>query len=93
MNWKITHIVNLIWFNPITCVHYYNHQIKCFQKLCIKNDTIFGPLLDCFFVTKFWNCGSGHNNGLLWVANAPTYGLEFNKIIENFVDKYITCDR
>jgi len=49
----------------------------------------------CWIVSllqKFENCGSGHNNGLIWVANAPTYGLEFNKIIENFVDKYITCD-
>jgi hypothetical protein len=60
--------------------------------LCIKDDTIFGPLLDCFFVTKFQNCGSGHNNGLLWVANAPTCGLEFNKVIEILVDKCITHD-
>jgi hypothetical protein len=51
---EIMHIVNLVWFNPITCAHYYDHRIKCFQKLCIKDDTIFGPLLDCFFVTKIW---------------------------------------
>jgi hypothetical protein len=52
----------------------------------------FLDLVGFFFVTNFQNYGSGHNNGLLWVANAPTYGLEFNKIIENIVDKYITCD-
>jgi len=45
-----------------------------------------------FSVTEFQNRGSEYDHGLLWVANAPTYGLDFNKIIENFVDKYITCD-
>jgi hypothetical protein len=66
--------------------------MKYFQKLCIKDDTIFEPLLDFFFVTKFQNHGSEHDHGLLWVVNVPTYGLDPNKIIENFVDKYITFD-
>jgi hypothetical protein len=46
------HIANLIQSNPITCAHYYDHHKKCFQKLCIKDDMIFGPLLKFFFVTK-----------------------------------------
>ncbi len=80
------HIANLIQFNPITSAHYYDHHMKCFQKLCMKNDMIFGPFLDFFFVIEF------QNHGLLQVANAPTYALDYNKIIENFVDKYIACD-
>jgi hypothetical protein len=28
----------------------------------------------------------------LWVANAPIYGFGSNNAIENFVDKYISCD-
>jgi hypothetical protein len=86
------HIANLIQSNPITCAHYYDHHMKCFQKLCMKDDMIFGPLLSFVFVTKFQNCGSEYDHELLWVANAPTYGLDFNKLFENFVDKYITCD-
>jgi hypothetical protein len=89
---EIKHIANLIQSNPITCAHYYDHHMKCFQKLCMKDDMIFGPLLDFFFVTEFQNRGSEYNHGLLWVANAPTYGLDSNKKIENFVDKYIPCD-
>jgi hypothetical protein len=59
----------------------------------MKDDMIFGPLLDVFFVIKFQNHGSEHDQGLLWVANAPNlHGLDCNKIIEIFVDKYITCD-
>jgi hypothetical protein len=48
---------------------------------------------DFFFVIKFQNHGSEHDQGLLWVANAPNpHGLDSNQIIEFFVDKYITCD-
>jgi hypothetical protein len=28
----------------------------------------------------------------LWVVNAPTYGLNSNNTIENFVNKYMTYD-
>jgi hypothetical protein len=48
--------------------------------------------LDFSFVTKFQNHGNKHDHGLLWVVNALTHGLDSNKIIENFVDKYITCE-
>jgi hypothetical protein len=58
----------------------------------MKDDRNFELLLDFFFVTKFQNHGSEHDHGLLWVVNAPTYGLDSNKIIEIFVDKYTTCD-
>ncbi len=86
------HIANLIQSDPITCVHYNDHHMKGFQKLCMKDDMIFGPLLDFIFVIEFQNRVSDYDHGLLWVANAPTYGLDSNKIIENFVHKYITCD-
>jgi hypothetical protein len=58
----------------------------------MKDNSILGHLLDLFFVTKFLSCGSKHDHGLLWVANAPIYGLDSNNAIENFVDKYISCD-
>ncbi len=63
--------------------------MKTFRRLCIKDNLIFGHLLNFFFVTKFQNYESQHNHGLLWVANAPIYGLDSNYAIENFVDMYI----
>jgi len=38
----------------------------------MKDDMIWGTLLDFFFVIKFQNHGGEHDQGLLWVANAPT---------------------
>jgi len=66
--------------------------MKSFCTLCLKDNSIFGPLVEFFFVTKFQSRGSQHDYGLLWVANAPIYGLDSNNAIENFVDKYISCD-
>jgi hypothetical protein len=58
----------------------------------MKDNSIFGHLLDFFFVTKFQSRGSQHDHVVLWVANAPIYGLDSNNAIEKFVDKYISCD-
>jgi hypothetical protein len=58
----------------------------------MKNNSVFGHLLDFFFLIEFQSHGSQHDHGLLWVANAPIYGLDSNNAIENFVDKYISCD-
>jgi len=55
----------------------------------MKNNSIFGHF---FIVTNFKGCESQYDHGFLWVANAPTYNLDLNNVIENFVDKYISCD-
>jgi len=66
--------------------------MKSFCTLSLKDNSIFGHLVEFFLVTKFQSRGSQHDHGLLWVANAPIYGLDSNNAIENFVDKYISCD-
>jgi len=53
----------------------------------MKDNFIFGHLLNLIFVTKFQSYESQHDHGLLWVANALIYGA-----IENFVEKYISYD-
>jgi hypothetical protein len=59
----------------------------------MRDNSILGHLLDIFFVTKLQiSHGSQHDHGLLWVANAPIYGLDPKNAITNFVDKYISCD-
>jgi hypothetical protein len=66
--------------------------MKSFRTLCIKTNSIFGHLLDFFLLHNFKVMGSQHDHGLLWVANAPIYGLDSNNVIENFVEKYISCN-
>jgi hypothetical protein len=44
------------------------------------------------FVIEFQNRGSKHDHGLLWIKNAPMYGMHTNEEIERFVNMYISCD-
>jgi hypothetical protein len=52
----------------------------------------FGKISDYVFVTEFQNRGSEHDHALLWIEGAPIYGADNNSQIEQFVDKYITCN-
>ncbi len=44
------------------------------------------------FATKFQNHGNKYGHGLLWIKNAPMYGMHTNEEIEQFVNMYIFCD-
>ncbi len=57
-----------------------------------QNIIIFLGIFLIFFITKFQNYGSEHDHGLLWIKNAPMYGMHTNEEIEWFVNMYISCD-
>jgi hypothetical protein len=63
---KSKHVTNLIQCDPITCARYYDHCMRFFHTLCMKDSSIFGHLLDFFFVIEFQSRGSQHDHGLLW---------------------------
>jgi hypothetical protein len=67
-----------------------------FCKLITKDHYLFGNIYIYiyiyFLVTEFQNCGSEHDHGLLWIKNAPMYGMHINEKIEKFVDMYISYD-
>ncbi len=44
-----------------------------------KEPSIFKQVYDFFFVTKFQNHGSEHDHGLLWIKDAPIYGINTNE--------------
>jgi hypothetical protein len=68
--------------------------IKCLVSLHYSTNIPF--FLDKFtkkqFVTKFQNHCNEHEHHLLWIKDAPMYGINTNEEIEKFVDKYISCD-
>jgi hypothetical protein len=47
------HFTNLVIFDPVTCTHYYNHQMVAFHNLLKKDSSIFGKVDDFYFITKF----------------------------------------
>jgi hypothetical protein len=82
----------LIIKDPMTCTRYYRHIINTLRQLICYDETFFGKILDYFFVTKFQNRGNEHDHALLWIEGSLVYGADNNSQIEQFVDKYITCN-
>ncbi len=72
---NLIHITELICNDPITCARYCDHKTSCFCTLFNKDPSIFGQVCDFCFVTKFQNCDSEHDHGLLWIKDAPIYGI------------------
>lgn len=52
----------------------------------------FRIFISSFLFREFQNHKNEHDHGILWVVNAPSYGLNSNNTIENFVNKYMTYD-
>jgi len=81
----------LVRKDPVTCTRYYRHKTNALKQLICQDSTFFGKILDYYFVTEFQNRGSAHEHALIWIENAPVYGINSNLEIENFSDNYITC--
>jgi len=64
--------------------------MAAFCNLFIKK-SIFGKVNDFYFVAKFQNRNE-HDHGLLWIKDAPIYGIDSNETIQQFVDKYVTLN-
>jgi len=54
--------------------HYYEHRMIGFPKLLKATNTLFGKIND-FFAIKFQIGGLPHDHGLLWIENAPHFGV------------------
>jgi hypothetical protein len=82
----------LIRKDLVTCTHYYRHRINALKQLIFHDEMFFGKISDYFFVNEFRDGGNEHDQKLLWIEGAPVYGYNNNSEIEQFVDKYITCN-
>jgi hypothetical protein len=86
------HIDYLIRKDPVTCTRYYRDKINALRQLICHDEMFFGKISYYFFVTEFQNRGNEHDHALLWIKGAPVYGADNNSEIEQFVEKYITCN-
>ena len=88
---------NLIRNDPVTCVHYFEHRLKCLWEIL---SAPCGPfqgyeLRDKYVRVEFQVRGSPHIHALLWLKNAPKYDKEKPKSIERcteFIDKLISVN-
>ncbi|CAF1408764.1 unnamed protein product, partial [Adineta steineri] len=85
----------LIRQDPVTCVRYFEHKLKCLWEIL---SAPCGPfqgyeLVDKYVRTEFQVRGSPHVHALLWLKNAPKYDKNNPESIERcveFIDKLIS---
>ena len=73
--------------NPITASRMFVHRLSAFLRLviCDKSNPI-GEIIDYMERTEFQNRGSPHGHLLLWVKNAPKFGVHSDHEVEKFID-------
>jgi DNA replication protein DnaC len=84
----------LIRSDPVNTARYFDHRVQVFINVFLqsKMDPL-GKVCDLFYRVEFQQRGSPHIHGLLWIEDAPIYGVDTNDKIEEFVDRHITCVR
>ena len=94
-NMKIEYKYHLIKDDPVTCAQYFDHKFREILKVLKHESGPFAPfkLIDYFIRVEFQHRGSPHVHCLLWLDNGPKIDNLGNfEEIEEFIDKYITCD-
>ncbi|CAF3286262.1 unnamed protein product [Rotaria sp. Silwood2] len=86
---------DLIRKDPVTCVRYFEHRIKCLWEILSAPSGPFQgyELEDKYVRIEFQARGSPHVHALIWLKNAPKYDKNkpesIKKCIE-FIDKLIS---
>ena len=84
----------LIRSDPVTVTRYFDHRVKKFfwnflQSSCEP----LGRIKEFFYRIEIQQRGSPHIHGILWVDEAPKYEVDSVKKIQDYIDKFITCER
>ena len=79
--------------DPVTCARYYDHRMRAFQNIMMKNcNEMYGHVSDYMFCDESQCRGSLHRHGLIWIKDAPIYGVDRDEDVCNWIDAHITTD-
>ncbi|CAF4606665.1 unnamed protein product, partial [Rotaria sp. Silwood2] len=86
---------DLIKQDPVTCVRYFEHRLKCLWEILSASCGPFRyyELEDKYVRIEFQIRGSPHIHALIWLKNAPKYDKNNPESIEKcieFIDKLIS---
>ena len=83
---------NWIRRNPVTAARHYQYRLNTFFQEFLKSPgNPLGELVDHAIRIEFQNRGSPHAHCVLWIKDAPKYGVDDSTNVCQFIDKYITC--
>ena len=86
--------VKSIWLkrNPVTAARQFHYRLNVFFQDFLKSTANpLGEIVDYAIRIEFQARGSPHAHCVLWVKDAPQYGVDDDSTVCNFIDQYVSC--
>ena len=78
----------------MTCARHFDYQVNKFlQSFLLSTAAPLGNVADWFYRVEYQQRGSPHIHMLIWLENAPTFGVDLDCDVVSFIDKIITCEK
>ena len=82
----------LIQSDPVTCARHFDFQFNTFLKDVLMSEIApIGKIKDWFYRVEYQQRGSPHIHMLIWLENAPVYGVDKDEDVVAYIDSIITC--
>ena len=82
----------LIQCDPVTCARHFDYQFNTFLKDFLTSEcALLGKLKDWFYRVECQQQGLPHIHMLIWLENAPVFGVDKDEDVIVFIDQIITC--
>ena len=92
LNWEQK--CRLIQSDPVTCARHFENQFNQFlSTFLMSNVSPLGSISDWFYRVEYQQRGSPHIHMLLWIKNAPIFGIDDDNEVISFIDSIITCQK
>jgi hypothetical protein len=84
----------LIQSDPVTCARHFDYQFNTFLKDILRSELApLGKIKDWFYRVEYQQRGSPHIHMLIWLENAPVFGVDKDEDVIAFIDQIITCGK
>ena len=83
---------NWLRCNPVTAARHFQYRLNTFFNEFLKSTAKpLGEIVDHAIRIEFQARGSPHAHTVIWVKDAPRFGIDNDSEVVNFIDQYITC--
>ena len=78
--------------NPVTAARHFQYRLELFWNDFLKSQANpIGKVIDYMIRIEFQARGSPHAHTIIWIENAPKFGIDPIEEVTEFIDKYQTC--
>ena len=79
--------------NPVTAARHFQYRLNTFFQDFLKSSAKpLGEIVDYGIRIEFQARGSPHAHCVIWVKDAPKFGISSDSEVCDFIDQYISCD-